>query len=167
MLGLLEADPAVAGVTMVGSLGRGEEDNWSDFDLLMLASGQVKAGALSSGEFNASGPRQPVTAKTADEVRQIHLGYVPIAGKYVARRSSRACEMIRFLGHRRELNDRDPAAQLAALRGIAKTLSSASSGRLADAVAAYLDLVETPCSSQKLRKFPAQPGGGLLMVSFP
>ena len=38
VLGLLEADPAVAGVALVGSLGRGEEDNWSDIDLLILAS---------------------------------------------------------------------------------------------------------------------------------
>src|ERR1700733_428510 len=40
VLGLLEADPAVAGVALVGSLGRGQEDNWSDIDLLILASGQ-------------------------------------------------------------------------------------------------------------------------------
>ena len=38
VLALLEADPAVAGVALVGSLGRGEEDNWSDIDLLILAS---------------------------------------------------------------------------------------------------------------------------------
>ena len=29
VLGLLAADPAVDGVALVGSLGRGEEDNWS------------------------------------------------------------------------------------------------------------------------------------------
>jgi hypothetical protein len=214
VLGLLEADPAVAGVALVGSLGRGEEDNWSDIDLLILASDQfirqftnepaaspwvradllsdgrynspagatslgtthirsglplcvdlhvhpadrtpwptdshrvferrpVKTGTLPFGEFNASGPRQPATAKTADEVRQIHLGYVPIAGKYVGRRSPRACEMIRFVGQRRDFNDRDPAAQILALRGIAKDLSSPSWGQLGDAVASYLDLVET------------------------
>jgi hypothetical protein len=54
----------------------------------------VKTGTLAFGEFNASGPRQPATAKTEDEVRQIRLGYVPVAGKYVGRRSPRACEMI-------------------------------------------------------------------------
>lgn len=212
VLGLLEADPAVAGVALVGSLGRGEEDNWSDIDLLILASDQfirqfmnepavspwaradllsdgrhnspagatslgtthirsglplwvdlhvhpadrtpwptdssvvferrpVKTGTLSFGKFNASGPRQPATAKTADEVRQIHLGYVPIAGKYVGRRSPHAGEMIRFLG-KRDFNDHDPAAQIRALRGIAKDLSSPSWGQLGGAVAAYLDLVE-------------------------
>jgi Nucleotidyltransferase domain len=213
VLGLLDADPAVDGVALVGSLGRGEEDNWSDIDLFILASDQfirrfmsepaaspwaradllsdgrhnspagaaslgathirsglplwvdlhvhaadraswptdsqvvfqrrpVKTGTLSFGEFNASGPRQPATAKTADEVRRIHLGYVPTAGKYVGRRSPRACEMIRFLGQRRDFNDRDPAAQILALRGIAKDLSSPSWGRLGDAVTSYLDLVE-------------------------
>jgi nucleotidyltransferase-like protein len=213
VLGLLEADPAVAGVALVGSLGRGEEDNWSDIDLFILASDPfirqfmnepaaspwarghllsdgrhntpvgatslgtthirsglplwvdlhvhpadrtpwptdsrvvferrpVKTGTLSFGEYNASGPRQPATAKTADEVRQIHLGYVPIAGKYVGRRSPRACEMIRFLRQRPDFNDNDQAAQILALRGIAKDLSSPSSGQLGDAVAAYLDLVE-------------------------
>ena len=212
VLGLLEADPAVAGVALVGSLGRGEEDNWSDIDLLILASGQfirqfmnepaaspwaradllsdgrhnspagatsvgtthirsglplwvdlhvhpadrtpwptgsrvvferrpVKTGTLPFGEYNASGPRQPATAKTADEVRRIHLGYVSIAGKYVGRRSPRACEMIRLLG-RRDFNDRDPAAQIRALRDIAKDLSSPSWGQLRDAVTSYLDLVE-------------------------
>ncbi len=213
LLGLLEADPAVAGVALVGSLGRGEEDNWSDIDLFILASDQfikqfmnepaaspwargdllsdgrhnspagatslgtthirsglplwvdlhvhpadrtpwptdsrvvferrpVKAGTLSFGEYNASGPRQPATAKTADEVRQIHLGYVPIGGKYVGRRSPRACEMIRFLGRRRDFNDPDPAVQIRALRGIAEDLSSPSWGQLGHAVAFYLDLVE-------------------------
>ena len=102
----------------------------------------VKTGTLPFGEFNASGPRQPATAKTTDEVRQIHLGYVPIAGKYIARRSPRACEMIRFLGHGGLFVVRDPAAQILALRGIAKDLSSPSWCQLGDAVASYLDLVE-------------------------
>jgi Nucleotidyltransferase domain len=211
VLGLLEADPAVAGVALIGSLRLGEEDNWSDIDLFILASDQlirqlmnepaaspwaradllsdgrhnspagatslgtthirsglplrvdlhvhpadrtpwptdsyivfarrpVKTGTLSFGKFNACGPRQPATVKTADEVRQIHLGYVPIAGKYVGRRSPHACEMIRFL--RCHFNDHGSAAQIRALRGIAKDLSPPSGGQLGDAVASYLDLVE-------------------------
>ena len=36
VLGLLKADPAVDGVAVIGSLGRGEGDNWSDIDLLVL-----------------------------------------------------------------------------------------------------------------------------------
>ena len=212
VLGLLAADPAVAGVALVGSLGRGEGDNWSDIDLLILASeefiGQfmneptaspwaranllsdgrhnspagatslgttrirsglplwidlhvhpadltpwptdgrvlfwrrpVAAGTRSFDQLNAAGPRQPATAKTADEVRQIHLGYVPIGGKYVGRRSPRAGEMIRFLGQR-DFHDPDPAAQIRALREIAEDLSSPSWAELGDAVACYLDLVQ-------------------------
>lgn len=212
VLGLLEADSAVLGVALVGSLGRGEEDDWSDIDLLILADDQfvrqfmdepaaspwgwadllsdgrhnspagatsagathirsglplwvdlhvhpadrtpwptdshavferrpIATGTLTFGQYNASGPRQPATAKTADEVRRIHLGYVPAAGKYVSRRSPRAGQMIRFLG-RRDFNDPDPAAQVRALRGIAADLSAPSRGRLGDAVARYLDLVE-------------------------
>jgi hypothetical protein len=101
----------------------------------------VRTGTLPFGEFNAGGPRQPATAKTADEVRQIHLGYVPTAGTYVGRRSPRAVEMIRLLG-RRDFNDGDPAVQIGALRGIAGDLSSPSWEQLGDAVARYLDLVE-------------------------
>jgi hypothetical protein len=101
----------------------------------------VRTGTLPFGEFNADGPRQPATAKTADEVRHIHLGYVPTAGTYVGRRSPRAVEMIRLLG-RRDFNDGDPAVQIGALRGIAGDLSSPSWEQLGDAVARYLDLVE-------------------------
>ena len=226
VLGLLEADPAVDGVALVGSLGRGDEDNWSDIDLFILASDQfirqfmnepaaslwaradllsdgrhnspagatslgathirsglplwvdlhvhpadrtpwptdsrvvferrpVTTGTLPFGAFNASGPRQPATAKTADEVRQIHLGYVPIGGKYVGRRSPRAVEMIRFLGQRRDFSDQDPAAQIRALRGIAEGLSSPSLGQLGDAVTCYLDLVEAAV------QLGAAPVGGL------
>jgi hypothetical protein len=214
VLALLGADPAVDGVALVGSLSRGEEDKWSDIDLLVLASDQfirqfmndpaaspwaradqlsdgrhnspagatslgtthirsglplrvdlhvhpaertpwptdgrvvferrpVRTGTLPFSESKAGGPRQPATAKTADEVRQIHLGYVPIAGTYVGRRSLRAVEMIRFLGQRRDFNDQHPAAQIRALRGIAADLSSPCWGLLGDAVACYLDLVET------------------------
>src|SRR3984957_6961406 len=67
VVGLLEADPAVDGVALVGSLGRGEEDNWSDIDLLILASGQfirqfmnepaaspwARADLLSDGRHNS------------------------------------------------------------------------------------------------------------------
>jgi hypothetical protein len=87
-------------------------------------------------------------AEDATDSRE--AGYVPTAGKYVGRRSPRAVEMIRFLGQRRDYNDRDPAAQILALRGIAKDLSSPSWGQLGDAGASYLDLVEVT----------VQPGAG-------
>ena len=213
VLGSLKADPAVAGAALIGSLGRGEADNWSDIDLLVLmgdralarfaaepaakpwaqadllsdgrhnspagatsvgathiraglplqvdlhvhpavrtrwpADGRVVferrpigTGTLSFDQLNESGPRQPGTAKTVDETRRIHLSYVPIAGKYIARRSPRAGQMIRFLGQAPDFSDGDPAAQLLALRSIAAGLADPSWTWLSDAVTAYLDLVE-------------------------
>lgn len=212
VLGLLKADPAVDGVAVIGSLGRGEADNWSDIDLLVLMGDRAlarfadnpaaspwaradllvdgrhnsPAGAASIGvthirsglpvhadlhvhptvrtrwptdsrvaferrpvelgtqsfdEVNASGRRQPATTKTADEIRMIHLSYVPIAGKYIGRRSPRGIQMIRFLGRVPDFTEEDPAAQLRALRGIAGDLSDPSWAWLGHAVTAYLDLV--------------------------
>ena len=217
VLGLLEADPAVEGVALIGSLGRGEADNWSDVDLLVLMGDQAlarfkdkpaaspwaqadllvdgrhnsPAGATSVGtthlrsglpvrvdlhvhpiavtpwpvdgrvvlerraiavgtwsfdELNADGSRQPATAKTSEEIRKIHLSYVPTAGKYIGRRSPRAREMIRFLGRNPDYEVREPAAQLLALRDIAGGLSDPSWAWLSDAVASYLDLVEATLS---------------------
>jgi len=213
VLRLLDADPDVGGAALIGSLGRGGEDNWSDIDLLVLmgdpALGRFAAapaaspwaqadlvvdgrhnspaGAMSVGtthilsglpvhvdlhvhpvdrtpwpadsrvlfqrrparpgtmsfdQLNASGPRQPATAKSAAEIRKIHLSYVPIAGKYLGRRSPRARDMIRFLGQSPDLAAREPAAQLQALRAIARDLSDPSWTWLSDAVTRYLDLVE-------------------------
>jgi hypothetical protein len=115
---------------------------WPTDSRVVFERRRFEPGTRSFDEFNASGPRQPATAKTADEVRRIRLGYVPIAGKYVGRRSPRAGEMIRFLGQRHDVDDPDPAAQILALRGIAKDFSSPSWGQLGDAVTCYLDLVE-------------------------
>ncbi len=212
VLGLLKADPAVDGVAVIGSLGRGEADNWSDIDLLVLMGDQalarfadnpaaspwaradllvdgrhnspagaasigtthirsglpvrvdlhvhaaartrwptdgrvaferqpVESGTQSFDEVNASGRRQPATIKTADEIRMIHLSYVPTAGKYIGRRSPRAIQMIAFLGQVPDFTDKDPAAQLQALRGIARDLSDPSWAWLSHAVTAYLDVV--------------------------
>jgi hypothetical protein len=209
----LAADPDVDGVALIGSLGRGEADNWSDIDLLilmgdgalarfadepgarpwaqadLLSDGRhnspagatsvgtthlrsglplwvdlhvhptartrwpadarivcqrrpIETGTLSFDQLNASGSRQPATAKTPDEIRRIRLSYVPVAGKYIGRRSPRAHEMIRFLGKMPDVSSGDPEAQLLALRAIARDLSDPSWSWLSDAVTSYLDLVE-------------------------
>jgi len=46
VLGLLKADTAVDGVALIGSLGRGEADNWSDIDLLILMGDRALARKL-------------------------------------------------------------------------------------------------------------------------
>jgi hypothetical protein len=102
----------------------------------------IELGTVSFDQLNASGSRQPATAKTADEIRRIHLGYVPMAGKYVGRRSPRACEMIRFLDKMPAFSSCDPATQLLALQSIAGDLSDPSWSWLSDAVTSYLGLVE-------------------------
>ncbi len=140
VLGLLRADPEVDGVALIGSLGRGEGDNWSDIDLLVLMGASRVAGRWAAQL--AGGPRQPATVKTADEVREIHLSYVPVAGKYIARRSPAAVPMIRFLGDRPDFAVDDPAGQLRALREVTAGLSDPSWSWLVDAVSAHLDLVE-------------------------
>jgi hypothetical protein len=71
---------------------------WPTDSRIVFERRPVKTGTLSFGAFNAGGPRQPATAKTADEIRQIHLGYVPIAGKYVGRRSPRPVPAGLFAG---------------------------------------------------------------------
>jgi len=80
--------------------------------------------------------------KAAAEIRRIRLSYVPIGGKYIARRSARALDMIRFLGRLPDFDEHEPAAQLRTLRGIAEELSDPRAAWLGDAVTVYLDLVE-------------------------
>ncbi len=70
------------------------------------------------------------------------LAMVPIAGKYIARRSASAPPMIRFLGGVSDAED-DPAQQLHSLRAAAAQLSHSRSGWLADAVESYLELVQS------------------------
>ena len=67
LLGRLETDPVVEGVALIGSLGRGTADNWSDIDLLILmddaalapfaaepaASSWAQADLLSDGRHNS------------------------------------------------------------------------------------------------------------------
>ena len=205
----------VVGVALVGSLGRGEADDWSDVDLLVVVDDarvelfvdpspdrlwegaelvvdgrqNAPAGAMSVGTvyvrsglplgvdwyvypvsmaawpsdcvvvhetttelrrvddafsvFNSAGHPQVGASKTPDEVRRARLAMVPIAGKYIARRSPRAVPMIEFVGATTLAAGSTPADQLHALREIAGRLSMGARPRLADAVESYLDVVES------------------------
>ena len=210
----LRLDVGVVGVALVGSLGRGEADDWSDVDLLVVVDdGKVEllvdpsqdwlwegaelviggrqnapAGAMSVGTvyvrsglplgvdwyvypvsmaawpsdcvvvhetselrrvgdafsvFNSAGPRQVGASKTPEEVRRARLAMVQIAGKYVARRSLKAVPMIEFVGGTTLAAGSTPADQLRALRDVFGRLSMGARSRLADAVEAYLDIVES------------------------
>ena len=212
-LPVVVGDPRVAGVAFVGSLGRGDADDWSDVDLLVAvhddayagyvdparndlwASAEVlvdarhnaPAGAMAAGAlhvrsglplgvdwyaypassaawpsdsrvvhdpgglrrveepfdaFNARGERGAATVESADEARRARLAMVPIAGKYIARRSPSAAPMIRFLGGTPEPVGPGPTEQLRTLRSITARLS-AGERRLEDAIAAHLRLVES------------------------
>ena len=209
----LRRDARVVGVGLVGSLGRGEADDWSDVDLLVVVDDgegrfvdplpdrlwagaelvvagrhNAPAGASSVGTVyvrsglplgvdwyvhpvslaawpsdcvvvhqvtqlarvdetfsvrNSQGPRQRSSPKSPDEVRQARLAMVPIAGKYIARRSPRVVPMLELLGAPTLAAGAGPADQLQALQDILARLSMGAPPRLADAIASYLDLVES------------------------
>ena len=82
VLGLLKADTDVGGVALIGSLGCGEADNWSDIDLLILMGDRAlarsmdepaarpwaQADLLSDGRHNSTGWRY-VGGRNAYSVR--------------------------------------------------------------------------------------------------
>ena len=139
VLWLLEADPAVDGVALVGSLGRGEEDNWSDIDLFILAGDQfigqfmsepsaspwARADLLSDGRHNS-----PAGATSLGTTRirsglplwvDLHVHPAnrtpwPADSRVVFERRPVTTgtlpfdQLIRFLGWRRDFDDPDPAA---------------------------------------------------------
>ena len=124
--------------------------SWPTDGRIVFQRRPIGTGTLTFDQLNASGPRQAATAKTAEEPRRIYLSYVPIAGKYIGRRSPRAGQMIRFLGQMPGFSAGDPAAQLLALRSIAADLSDPSRRWLSDAVTSYLDLVEAALERERL-----------------
>ncbi len=206
----LTSDPRVAGWGLVGSFGRGEADNWSDVDLLVIvrdedfgafvdparsrlwstahllidARRNAPVGATSVGtvcvrsglpigadwylypssmggwprdcevehgadaaprsgmpfaEWNGRGPRnEPIEIGPA-EARQARLAMVPIAGKYVARRSPIADGMLQTLGT--PAPSGQPSAQLEALEALVAELAGSCPTWLVAAVSGYLALV--------------------------
>jgi hypothetical protein len=219
----LEGNPAVNAAGLVGSLGRGDADDWSDIDLLIVVpDGQVGqyadqtllpgseqaiwsidarhnaprgAGAigvryvidglplhvdwhvypLSQAAWVADAkvifdrhglPRlndtfrghqekreiQPPAPKAASAHRLLQISLVPVAGKYVARRSPDAWRMVHFVGgpHAPEAS---PAEHLAMLRQLPVQHREEAPEEMLAANSRYLDLVEAALqTSSPVRK---------------
>jgi predicted nucleotidyltransferase len=211
-IGGLEADPAVSAAGLVGSLGRGDADDWSDIDLLIVVpDGQVGqyadatklpgseqvtwsidarhnvprgAGAISALYvidglplqadwyvyplsraawaadakivFDRDGlPRlndtfrehqekrevQPPVPKAANAHRLLQASLVPVAGKYVARRSPDAGRMVEFIGGP-HAPGASPGEHLAMLRRLLAHQRDEAPQEMLAANSRYLDLVE-------------------------
>jgi hypothetical protein len=211
-IGRLGADPAVRAAGLVGSLGRGDADDWSDIDLLIVVpDGQVdqyadaarlpgSEQAIWSIDARHNAPRgagaigvryvidglplhvdwyvyprsraawvadakvifdcdglsrlndtfhehqekrevQPPTPKAANAHRLLQVSLVPVAGKYVARRSPDAGRMVEFVGgpHAPEAS---PGEHLAILRRLLVQHRDEAPQEMLAASSRYLDLVE-------------------------
>jgi len=77
-------------------------------------------------------------------LRQVHLAFVPLTAKHVARgQPHKACDMIRFIGGDPGDDEYAPWQQVATLRAITAKLSTPGSAWLTEAVVFYLGLVES------------------------
>jgi predicted nucleotidyltransferase len=208
----LEADLAVRAAGLVGSLGRGDADDWSDIDLLIVVpDGQVDhyadatrlpgseqviwsidarhnaprgAGAIGAryvidglplhvdwyvyplswaawvadakAIFDRDGLArldetfhehqekcevQPPTPKAANAHRLLQVSLVPVAGKYVARRSPDAGRMVEFVGGP-HAPGASPGEHLAMLRRLPIQHHDEAPQEMLAANSRYLDLVE-------------------------
>lgn len=206
----LTADPRVRGWGLVGSFGRGQADDWSDVDLLIIVSDEdfhafvdpqrnrlwsdadlvidarrnTPIGATSfatlhvmSGlpigvdwyvypaslaawprdcqvvdgpdvapsteepfsAWNGRGPRNEPIATAAGGATLARLAMVPIAAKYIARRSSAAGEMLEFLGV--GAPSLEPRAQVEALQRLVSERAAGCAPELVAAVSEFLSLV--------------------------
>lgn len=208
----LEADPAISAAGLVGSLGRGDADDWSDVDLLIVVpddqvehhadatqlpgSKQVTwsidarhnaprgAGAVGAryvidglplhvdwhvyprslaawvadakvifdshglprlndtfSEYQDKREVQPPTPKAANAHRLLQVSLIPVAAKYVVRRSAEAGRMVEFVGgpHAPEAS---PAEYLATLRQLLVQYRDDAPEEMLTPAGRYLDLVE-------------------------
>jgi predicted nucleotidyltransferase len=211
-IGCLEADPAVSAAGLVGSLGRGDADDWSDIDLLIVVpDGQVDqyadvtrlpgseqviwsidarhnaprgAGAIGARYvidglplhvdwyvypisraawvadakviFDEPGLRrlgdtfrehqdkrevQPPAPKAANAHRLLQVSLIPVAAKYVARRSADAGRMVEFVGGPC-VPEAVPAEYLAILRRLLVQYRDDAPEEMLAPVSRYLDLAE-------------------------
>jgi predicted nucleotidyltransferase len=146
---------APAGATSIGSLyirsGLPVGVDWYVYPISMAAwpdDCAIRRGAdaappagVSFADWNGRGPRQAPLDEPASVQAADRLTMVPIAAKYVARRSESAVPMIQFLGARTPTGA--PRDQLDALRERVAELSGECPAGLVCAVNAYLALVES------------------------
>jgi predicted nucleotidyltransferase len=208
----LVTDPGISAAGFVGSLGRGEADDWSDIDLLVVVpddqvhhfadatqlsgSEQVLwsidsrhnaprgAGAVgvqyvidglplhvdwyifprslaawvadakvifdlydlprlndTFSEYQEKREVQPPTPKPANAHRLLQVSLIPVAAKYVVRRSPDAGRMVEFVGgpHAPEAT---PAEYLEMLRGLVVQYRNDAPDEMLASGSRYLDLVE-------------------------
>lgn len=209
----LEADPAISAAGFVGSLGRGDADDWSDVDLLIVVpddqvdhyadATQLPAADLVTWSIDArhNAPRgtgaigvryvidglplhvdwyicprsraawvadakvifdemglrrmddtfrehqdkrerQPPTPKAANEHRLPQVSLIPVAAKYVARRSADAGRMVEFVGGP-HMPEATSAEYLAMLRRLLARYRDDVPEEMLAPVSRYLDLAET------------------------
>jgi predicted nucleotidyltransferase len=208
----LVADPAIHAAALVGSLGRGDADDWSDVDLVIVvpddqvehyaAAMQLPAAELAAWSIDArhNAPRgagavgvryviddlplhvdwhvyprsqaawvadakvifdelglprlqdtfaeyqeqrevQAPTSKVANAHRQLQVSLIPVAAKYVARRSPEAGLMVKFVGGPL-VPDATPAEYLAMLRDLLVRYRDDAPELILVSAHRYLDLVE-------------------------
>jgi hypothetical protein len=160
----LRADPDVLGAALIGSLGTGRADDWSDIDSLPLwvdryvypaswaawpADSTVLSDRRGIGrlaltfaqhmdavERNQPAPRDP------DQRRALQAALIPIAGKYIARRSPDTPRLIELTGGPRT-HGGIWAGHLATLRQLLDGHAAAGAGTPQSIAAthAYLDIV--------------------------
>jgi hypothetical protein len=208
----LEADPAVSAAGFVGSLGRGDADDWSDIDLLIVVpddqvghyadatqlpgSDQITwsidarhnaprgAGAVgvryvigglplhvdwyiyprsqaawvadaevifdphglprltdTFHEYQEKREVQPPTPKPANAHRLLQVSLIPVAAKYVVRRSADAGRMVGFVGGP-HVTEATPAEYLDMLRTLLVQYRNDAPEEMLTSASRYLDLVE-------------------------
>ena len=226
----LEADPAISAAGFVGSLGRGDADDWSDVDLLIVvpddqvghyadatrlpgsdlvtwsidARHNAPRGAGAIGVrytidglplhvdwhvyprsqaawaadarviFDEQGLRrlddtfrelqdkrdvQPPTPKAANAHRLLQVSLIPVAAKYLARRSADAGRMVKFVGGP-YVPDATPAQYLAMLRQLLAQYRDDAPEEMLAPVSRYLDLVEAVLQAPAERIAAARPEPG-------
>lgn len=113
---------------------------WPSDSLVRRGGEAVSHVDLAFRDWNGRGHRQAPLDVSAEARQLAHIAMVPIAGKYVARRSSAAQPMIEFLTG--EAASAHPEAQLTQLRALVGGMGAGCPVSLLSAIRSHLSLVE-------------------------